>query len=186
MATASTGIRHATKSPSKKSVGLRPDIQGLRALAVLAVIADHTFAYPHGGFVGVDVFFVISGFLITGLLLREYEKNGRISFADFYRRRARRILPLAVLVLVATVAASWAVFNSGRALKVTEDAVWSLLFGTNWHLALIGTDYMQAGSAVSPLQQGFVGTTPVYADQGHMTPGYAASLAPLLAAALKL
>ncbi|MGP4031767.1 acyltransferase family protein [Pseudarthrobacter sp. 1C304] len=152
MATASTGIRHATKSQSKKTGGLRPDIQGLRALAVLAVIADHTFAYPHGGFVGVDVFFVISGFLITGLLLREYEKNGRISFADFYRRRARRILPLAVLVLVATVAASWAVFNSGRAMKVTEDALWSLLFGTNWHLALIGTDYMQVGSAVSPLQ----------------------------------
>ncbi|MDQ0767989.1 peptidoglycan/LPS O-acetylase OafA/YrhL [Pseudarthrobacter defluvii] len=152
MATANAGIRHATKSPSKKSKGLRPDIQGLRALAVLAVIADHTFTYPSGGFVGVDVFFVISGFLITGLLLREHEKKGRISFADFYRRRARRILPLAVLVLVATVAASWAVFNGGRAMKVTEDALWSLVFGTNWHLALIGTDYMQAGAAVSPLQ----------------------------------
>ncbi|MFX1819019.1 acyltransferase family protein [Pseudarthrobacter sp. CC4] len=131
---------------------MRPDIQGLRALAVSAVIADHTFAYPHGGFVGVDVFFVISGFLITGLLLREHERSGGISFADFYRKRARRILPLAVLVLIATVGASWAVFNSGRAMKITEDGLWSLVFGTNWHLALVGTDYMQAGGAVSPLQ----------------------------------
>ncbi|MGN5734264.1 acyltransferase family protein [Arthrobacter psychrochitiniphilus] len=152
MTLTNTGIRRATKPRSKKPSVLRPDIQGLRALAVLAVIADHTFEFPHGGFIGVDVFFVISGFLITGLLLREHKRSGRISFVDFYRRRARRILPLAVLVLVATVAASWAVFNSGRALKVTEDAGWSLVFGTNWHLALIGTDYMQAGAAVSPLQ----------------------------------
>jgi peptidoglycan/LPS O-acetylase OafA/YrhL len=143
--------KSARKTKSKQR-GLRPDIQGLRALAVLAVIADHTFAYPHGGFVGVDVFFVISGFLITGLLLREHERKGRISFTDFYRRRARRILPLAVLVLITTVAASWALFNGGRAMKVTEDALWSLVFGTNWHLALIGTDYMQSDGVVSPLQ----------------------------------
>lgn len=148
-------LNYAHKSggaKARKTTGLRSDIQGLRAVAVLAVIADHTFAYPHGGFVGVDVFFVISGFLITGLLLREHERVGRISFADFYRKRARRILPLAVLVLVATVAASWTVFSGGRAMRVTEDGLWSLVFGTNWHLALIGTDYMQAGGAVSPLQ----------------------------------
>jgi peptidoglycan/LPS O-acetylase OafA/YrhL len=71
-----------------KALGFRPDIQGLRALAVLAVIADHMLAYPSGGFVGVDVFFVISGFIITSMLLREHKKSGRISFADFYRRRA--------------------------------------------------------------------------------------------------
>lgn len=152
MATTSMGIRHATNAKPNRSRGLRPDIQGLRALAVLAVIADHTFGYPRGGFVGVDVFFVISGFLITGLLLREHERAGHISFADFYRKRARRILPLAVLVLVVTVAASWVVFSAGRAMKITEDGLWSLVFGTNWHLALIGTDYMQAGAAVSPLQ----------------------------------
>src|SRR5690349_376406 len=94
----------AGTAPKKKSV-FRPEVQGIRAVEVMVVIADHTFAYPQGGFIGVDIFFVISGFLITGLLLREHEKSGRISFADFYRRRARRILPLAVLVLVATVAA---------------------------------------------------------------------------------
>lgn len=131
---------------------LRPDIQGLRALAVLLVIADHLVGYPHGGFIGVDVFFVISGYLISGLLIREHQKSGRISFKDFYRRRARRILPLSLLVLTVTVAASWMLFSSSRAAKITEDGVWSLLFGTNWHLAVIGTDYMQADGVVSPLQ----------------------------------
>jgi peptidoglycan/LPS O-acetylase OafA/YrhL len=144
--------RNQGSTKTKKKPVFRPDIQGLRAVAVLSVIADHTFSYPRGGFIGVDVFFVISGFLITGLLLREHERSGRISFADFYRKRARRILPLAVLVLVATVSATWAVFTSGRAMGITWDAVWSMVFGTNWHLALAGTDYMQADGLVSPLQ----------------------------------
>lgn len=131
---------------------LRPDIQGLRALAVLLVISDHLLAYPTGGFVGVDVFFVISGFVITGSLLREHARHGRISFANFYRRRARRILPLSVLVLLATVAAAWAIFTSSRALRITEDGIWSMLFGANWHFALAGTNYMESDGVVSPLQ----------------------------------
>ncbi|WP_144659250.1 acyltransferase family protein [Paenarthrobacter nicotinovorans] len=137
---------------SKTTTTFRPDVQGLRALAVLAVVADHMLGYPVGGFVGVDIFFVISGFLITGLLLREHESRGSISFADFYRRRVRRIVPVAIIVLATTVACSWLVFSRGRAQDVTEDALWSLVFGTNWHLAAIGTDYMHAGGPVSPLQ----------------------------------
>ena len=71
--------------------GFRQDIQGLRALAVLLVAVDHARIGPfHGGFVGVDVFFVISGFLITSLLVREAEKEGRVSLLGFYARRARR------------------------------------------------------------------------------------------------
>ena len=130
----------------------RADIQGLRTVAVLAVIADHLLGYPAGGFVGVDIFFVISGFLITGLLLREHEKNGRISFADFYRRRVRRIVPVAVIVLAATVAASWALFPAARAKTVTLEGLYALFFGANWHFAATGTDYMQAEGPVSPLQ----------------------------------
>jgi peptidoglycan/LPS O-acetylase OafA/YrhL len=153
MATSTVANTAAKKqgAAKKKSV-FRPDIQGLRAVAVLLVIADHLFAYPTGGFVGVDIFFVISGFLITGLLIREQNLKGRISFSDFYRRRARRILPLSVMVLVATVAASFLIFTTGRALRIGEDALWSLFFGTNWHFALIGTDYMQNDGVVSPLQ----------------------------------
>lgn len=130
----------------------RSDIQGLRAIAVLLVISDHLFDFPLGGFVGVDVFFVISGFLITGLLIREQGRSGKISFANFYRRRARRILPLAVLVIAVTIAGAWAIFNNARALRVAEEGFWSLIFGANWHFAAIGTDYMQADGIVSPLQ----------------------------------
>src|SRR5215212_9226888 len=85
----------------------RPDIQGLRALAVLLVIVAHSgFETVSGGFVGVDVFFVISGFLITSLLMREAATSGRITLAGFYARRARRILPAATVVAVATVVSS--------------------------------------------------------------------------------
>ena len=80
----------------------RADIQGLRAVAVLVVVAAHA-GVPGvgGGFVGVDVFFVISGFLITSLLMREAVRSDRILLGGFYARRARRILPAAALVAVA-------------------------------------------------------------------------------------
>ena len=76
---------------------LRRDIQGLRALAVLAVIGAHAAGWPRGGVAGVDVFFVISGFVITGMLLREQRKDGRIRLARFYGRRARRLVPAALV-----------------------------------------------------------------------------------------
>jgi peptidoglycan/LPS O-acetylase OafA/YrhL len=131
---------------------LRGDIQGLRALAVLMVIADHMLGYPVGGFVGVDVFFVISGFVITGSLLREHQSQGNISFRGFYQRRIRRIIPLALLVLAATIIASWVTFTVARAMSVTVDGIWSVVFAANWKYAIDGTDYMQAGGPVSPLQ----------------------------------
>ena len=84
----------------------RDDIQGLRAIAVLTVIAGHaSVPFLPGGFVGVDVFFVISGFLISLLLFREVEASGRVSIPGFYARRARRILPAATLVMLATIVA---------------------------------------------------------------------------------
>jgi peptidoglycan/LPS O-acetylase OafA/YrhL len=146
-----TQLRPAQVSSSKQS-SLRLDIQGLRAVAVLAVIADHLFGYPVGGFVGVDVFFVISGFLITGLMLREHDRTGRISWTSFYRRRAKRIMPAAVVVLVATVVASYAIFLASRATTVLLDAVWAALFTSNWRFAAIGTDYWQNDGPVSPLR----------------------------------
>ena len=83
----------------------RRDIQGLRAVAVLAVIAAHMFQVPAGGFVGVDVFFVISGFLITGLLLRDIDAGTSLPryILGFYRRRVARLLPAALLVIGVTV-----------------------------------------------------------------------------------
>ncbi|WP_320536346.1 acyltransferase family protein [Pseudarthrobacter sp. IC2-21] len=137
-------------APSKSN--FRADIQGLRALAVLAVIFDHLFHWPSGGFVGVDIFFVISGFLITGHLLREHDKTGKISFLSFYRRRTLRIVPAAVVVLIFTAAVSFIAFNAARASTVLQDSIWALLFSANWRFAIAGTDYFQAASAVSPLQ----------------------------------
>ena len=96
-------FRTMTATPAS---AFRGDIQGLRAIAVLTVMVGHAGLGPFtGGFVGVDVFFVISGFLITQLLLAEAERSGRVSMTGFYARRARRILPAATVVLVVTVLA---------------------------------------------------------------------------------
>lgn len=130
----------------------RWDIQGLRAFAVIAVILDHLTHWLPGGFVGVDVFFVISGFLITGLLLREHERTDHISFVAFYRRRIKRIIPAAVLVLVVTVAVSWFVQNAAVWKTTLLDATWSLFFAGNWRFALQSTDYFQANGPISPVQ----------------------------------
>lgn len=130
----------------------RRDIQGLRAVAVVLVIANHFVGWPGGGFIGVDVFFVISGFLITGLLLREHQRTGRISFADFYRRRVKRILPAALLVTVTTLIVGYLVFTRARFEALLADGIWATLFGANWRFIATGTDYMHAGTAVSVLQ----------------------------------
>jgi peptidoglycan/LPS O-acetylase OafA/YrhL len=140
------------RSTTGRGTSFRPDIEGLRAVAVILVVLDHVFGTPTGGFIGVDVFFVISGFLITGLLLREHERTGTISFAGFYARRAKRILPAAGVVLVVTVAASYVVYFGVRSTQVLWDGLASLLFVQNWHLIRSGTDYFAAGGASSPLQ----------------------------------
>jgi peptidoglycan/LPS O-acetylase OafA/YrhL len=131
--TAGSTVRSTAGPPAGKGTTrghFRPDIQGLRALAVGLVILAHcgftTFA---GGFVGVDVFFVISGFLITSLLVREARRTGRISLLGFYSRRARRILPAATLVLVATVLASLLFLPLVRAVEVIKDSIWAAAFG---------------------------------------------------------
>ncbi|SDR81643.1 Peptidoglycan/LPS O-acetylase OafA/YrhL, contains acyltransferase and SGNH-hydrolase domains [Agrococcus carbonis] len=121
-------------------------------IAVVSVIANHLAGWPVGGFVGVDVFFVISGFLITGLLVREHERTGRISFVDFYRRRIKRLMPAALLVLAVTVIGSVYLLPQPRAIAAAIDAAFAALFTVNWRLAVVGTDYFEAGQPPSPLQ----------------------------------
>ncbi|POH62013.1 hypothetical protein C3B59_12450 [Cryobacterium zongtaii] len=127
-------------------------MQGLRALAVIAVIFDHVLHWPAGGFVGVDIFFVISGFLITGILLREHERTGRISLRSFYGSRLRRLLPSAAVVLVATGAIGSVLFNQTRALSTLWDAGASFLFVANWRFTALGTDYFSALAPASAVQ----------------------------------
>ncbi|MET4147154.1 peptidoglycan/LPS O-acetylase OafA/YrhL [Arthrobacter sp. UYCo732] len=97
--------------------------------------------HPEGGFIGVDIFFVISGFLITSTLVREATARGRISYRAFYARRARRILPMAALVAMSSVIASFIVFWPGRAWSSLLEGLWSMLFVSNVQFALKNTDY---------------------------------------------
>jgi len=130
----------------------RTDIQGLRAVAVVLVVLNHAFDWPAGGFVGVDVFYVISGFLITGLLIREYDATGSISLRAFYARRIRRIVPVALVVLVVTVVAAFTFWYFPRAIQVALDSLSAAFFVSNWHFMAVGADYLQADGPVSPVQ----------------------------------
>src|SRR6476660_8623390 len=124
-----------------------------REIAVLLVALDQAAVGPfHGGFVGVDVFFVISGFLITSLLLAEVARDRHVSLIGFYARRARRILPAATLVTLVTVAASVWFLSGIEAEAVIGDALWATCYGANGTFASDGTDYFQGDSAPSPLQ----------------------------------
>ena len=130
----------------------RPDIEGLRAVAVVTVVLSHSGLALTGGYVGVDVFFVISGFLITHQLADELRRRHRIDLARFYARRFRRIVPAATLVLLATLGASWLWVSPLRLPAITLDAVFAAVSGINWRLAANGTDYFQATAPPSPLQ----------------------------------
>ncbi|KRE25783.1 acyltransferase family protein [Agromyces sp. Soil535] len=123
--------------------GYRPDIQGLRAIAVLLVLVYHSgVALLPGGYIGVDVFFVISGFLITGHLMAALAERRRIDFADFFARRARRILPAALVVAAATVAVGLAVVPPLEQPRLLGDAVAAVLFVPNVRFAVEGADYL--------------------------------------------
>ena len=130
----------------------RPDIQGLRALAVLLVVLYHAGLHGlSGGYVGVDVFFVISGFVITGLLLRERAKSHRTSLLSFYGRRSRRIIPAATLAITVTVIAVYAVLGAAYGYPTAIDARWTAVFLANFHFAQAGTGYLAAQQPPSPL-----------------------------------
>ena len=141
-----------TQRPQGKKA-FRTDVQGLRAIAVGVVLLYHAgLPFMPGGYVGVDVFFVISGFLITGLLLREMEKTGRISLSDFYARRARRILPAAVVVLMVTSALSVALLPRIEWDSIGREVIASAFNVVNWVFAASESDYLQQGASASPVQ----------------------------------
>jgi peptidoglycan/LPS O-acetylase OafA/YrhL len=139
------------REPAAKD-GFRPDLEGLRAIAVVLVLLYHA-SVPGitGGYVGVDVFFVLSGFLITGLLIRELERTGTISLAGFYARRVRRLLPAAMVLILATVVASAAVLSPLRAGEVARDGIAASLYASNLRFAFQATDYLQSELPPSPL-----------------------------------
>jgi peptidoglycan/LPS O-acetylase OafA/YrhL len=138
--------------PKTTTLAYSPALDGLRAVAVVAVLLYH-LAVPwlRGGFLGVDLFFVLSGFLITSLLVGEYRSAGTIHLGRFWARRVRRLLPAALLVILAVC--GWAALTapSDRIWSVRGDALWTLGYAANWHFVLSGQSYFAQFSQPSPL-----------------------------------
>ena len=130
----------------------RPDLEGLRAVAVGLVLLFHAgITRFSGGYIGVDVFYVLSGFLITGLITRELRANGRLSLTDFYARRARRLLPAALVVLAVTLLASALILPGIRIPTVSADVASAALYVSNIRFAILANDYFAADTARSPV-----------------------------------
>ncbi|KQR54031.1 hypothetical protein ASF88_04115 [Leifsonia sp. Leaf336] len=125
------------------SESFRGDLEGLRALAVTLVVAYHAqLLGVAGGYVGVDVFYVLSGFLITGLLIREFQRSGRLDLVAFAVRRGRRLLPAAALVLVAVAVAGYLVLPFVRWASLGRDIIAAVLSVANFRFAEQSTDYL--------------------------------------------
>jgi len=127
----------------------RPEIDGLRAVAVLAVIFFHAGLSVTGGYIGVDVFFVISGFLITSLIIKDLE-GGTFTLANFWERRVRRIIPAMVVVVVATLVAGWFLLLPSDYESLGRSAVWQAIFAANIYFWL-NTGYFAGSAEGQPL-----------------------------------
>jgi peptidoglycan/LPS O-acetylase OafA/YrhL len=145
-------IRMATATPPRGSgADYRPDIDGLRAIAVGSVLLFHAFPYQlPGGFVGVDIFFVISGFLISGILFRSLERD-RFSFVDFYAHRVRRIFPALLLVCAASLLFGWIVLMPPQFERLGIHVLGGAAFSSNFVL-LSESGYFDVDSAIKPLR----------------------------------
>jgi peptidoglycan/LPS O-acetylase OafA/YrhL len=148
------GATTGNGSASRVLVRMRymPGLDGLRAFAVTAVLLYHAdLEWMPGGFLGVDVFFVISGYLITSLLLAEFRNQGRIGLGQFYLRRARRLLP-ALFLLLGVVGLFAIVFLPDEVTKLRSDVVAALLYGTNWWQIFRNVSYFEAAGRPPLLQ----------------------------------
>ncbi len=147
-------LKDESSSTSRiKDRKFRPDVEGLRAVAVLLVVLYHAgVPFLPGGFVGVDVFFVISGFLITRMLLTELESRGKISFSRFYARRIKRLLPASAFISLVTLISVWLWVPSIRIKEIAVDALSTLFYGANYRFALSGAEYSASENDPSPFQ----------------------------------
>jgi peptidoglycan/LPS O-acetylase OafA/YrhL len=126
-------------------LGYQPGLDGLRAVSVVAVICYHAgFGWMHGGWIGVEVFFVISGFLITSLLIAERERTGRVRLGEFWRRRARRLLPALFVMLAVVAALTLAVGTAAERGGMRRDLPWSIFYLGNWGQIVGGIPYYAA------------------------------------------
>ena len=134
----------------------RPEIDGLRAIAVSAVILYHAqiTIMGHqpfkGGFIGVDIFFVISGYLITSIILKEFLVTGSFSFKNFYQRRIRRILPALLLVMVASLPFAWMYLLPSSFIDFSKSILYSLGFSSNFYFHYSGQEYEDINGLLKP------------------------------------
>ncbi|MBX7446637.1 acyltransferase [Mycolicibacterium sp. 3033] len=129
----------------------RLDLQGLRAAAVIAVVAHSLWGQPVGGFVGIDIFLVLSGYLVTAALLRGGKHSKTMAVGHFLWGRTLRIVPTATVVLLLTYVAAVLVFPQTRAEQVGIDAILAAVFAANWHFAFLGADPFAGPMSASPL-----------------------------------
>lgn len=141
-----------TKTGGNTSRKFRPDIEGLRAIAIIAVVLSHAEIGLYSGFIGVDIFFVISGFLITSHIFNEAKKQGTISLSNFYAKRILRILPASMFAILVTLLASFIWLSPLQLLSYANDALWSALSIFNYRLAIDGTDYFNTTTVPTPFQ----------------------------------
>lgn len=140
---------HGQGSPD----GHRLEIQGLRAVAALLVVVYHLWPeHLPGGYIGVDIFFVISGFLITSHLLREVERDGHVSFGRFWARRARRLLPASLLVIVLSAIVTWRWVPQQHWPQFFREIIGSTAYVENWLLAADSVNYLAQENVASPVQ----------------------------------
>ena len=135
----------------------RPEIDGLRSVAVISVLIYHAqfvvggYQLLPGGFLGVDVFFVISGFLITSLIKQEYEASGRFSYSQFYERRARRLLPALLVVLLACLPFAWQLLLPSQLVDFAQSLLASLFFASNHYWHIVTQAYGAESALLRPL-----------------------------------
>jgi peptidoglycan/LPS O-acetylase OafA/YrhL len=140
------------KSIRNTSIPFRPDIEGLRGVAVALVVVYHAgLPFLRAGLIGVDIFFVVSGYLITSLLTQELNLSGRINLPRFYARRARRLLPAATLVVVAVCLAEAILASPLVQARVLKDAVATMLYSSNIYFCQAKRSYFFSGTPPSPL-----------------------------------
>ncbi|MBE3001303.1 acyltransferase, partial [Nocardiopsis sp. HNM0947] len=147
---ATPGAPAGGRSERGSGGGYRPEIEGLRAVAVALVVVYHVWFGRVSG--GVDVFLLLTGFLITGSLLRMLERDGRIAFTAFISRLARRLLPPVAVVLAAVLAATYVFLPSTRWEQTLAEVRAAALYHENWALARAAVDYLARGEAASPVQ----------------------------------
>ena len=137
-------------------INYRPEIDGLRAIAVVAVILYHTqitilgHSPFKGGFIGVDIFFVISGYLITSIIIKELITTGTFSYKHFYERRIRRILPALLLVMVVSLPFAWIYLTPSSLIDFSKSILYSLGFSSNFYFHYSGQEYGATSGLVKP------------------------------------